>query len=202
MLTVCKIDAIPGISLAHETVLRRENVKEFYLASEIVCAAHEQARKILNDAQAGADAIRLQVRRETSQQLWQQAQVLLDDWQSEREEMQNSVIDIIKKSLTQALHLAFATPPPESRIKILIDHLRHTYDSPTPAVLLVHPHQLDRVKRYLTSHSNNWKIVGDDNQNKDELCLKSSTGKFYISWDSVTEKLFSAVAVDVEAQVL
>ncbi|MCX8961511.1 hypothetical protein EHW64_10205 [Erwinia psidii] len=200
MLNCRKINICPGIKRQKECIIRRENVEKFYLSEEIINAAIQQKNKILDEAHAEAEAIRLDVRHRVSRQFWQDAQVLLDDWQREREKMKEDILQCTKQLLAQALQLAFAKQPTEKRTEALIQHLRRNYDEKSPASLLVNPQLRIQVENVLKMHSNNhWEIIDDSRLQKDQLCLKSTTGDFFISWETVKEQLLSAVTENTDA---
>lgn len=195
MLVRYKISTVPRVLLLHNGILRRENIENCYLAVEIVDAAHAQTTEIMLAAQSAAAALRQQIHDEIAQQLWQQAQQLLSDWQSERIEMQDSVVKFTKELLTQVLRIAFSDKSVAAHNRILIKHLEKFCIDPTPALLIVNQTQLAATKAYLMSQQNDyWKVVGDSNQEKDSLRLKSANGNFTLRWQALTEQYLSAIA--------
>lgn len=195
MLTRRKLRTLTGSDLGHLTVLPREQASAFCQAGDIIDAAKAQARQITEEAQAEAGTIRLRIRHETAQQLWQEANGLLDEWQAERDEMQDAIVDCARQLVTQALALAFAEKPDEARTEILLRQLGNSLSARQSATLLVHPAQKREVESYLLAQQNtHWQLVEDVSLSKDELCLKSRSGQYTLSWQQLTDAVLSAVA--------
>ena len=194
MLTVHKINLLAGNSLVQQPVLRREEIANFFVAQQACDIANLRASETIKHAQLAAERIRHQAYEEVSKTLWKQAQVLLDDWQKEREEMRKQAVECAKQLLTQALRLALAKEPAKARINLLFKQLQKHPDANHAAMLIVNPRQYEQVEQFLGAQGDTpWTLVSDPQQAKDELCLKSPHGKYTIGWQTLTDTFLSAI---------
>ncbi|PDO83510.1 HrpE/YscL family type III secretion apparatus protein [Kosakonia sacchari] len=194
MLTVHKINLLAGASVVQQPVLRREEIANFFVAQQACDIANLHARETIKHAQLAAERIRHQAYEEVSKTLWKQAQVLLNDWQKEREEMRKQTVGCAKQLLTQALRLAFDKEPAKARIQTLLKQLQKHPEVNRAAMLMVNPRQYEQAEQFLNAQGDTpWTLVSDPRQAKDELCLKSPHGKYTIGWQTFTDSFLSAI---------
>jgi type III secretion protein L len=149
----------------HEPILRREQIADSLLASEILERARAQAERLLPLQEAQAQA----VQRQALADFWQQANTFLQAVQEQRQGLQQAMFEALETLLSQALaHLLDSTALAE-RVRALLRHLAQ------------------QVADY-------WQLKPDPALLPESLCLSHEHGQFEITWGDLRDGLLGSSA--------
>ncbi|WLG48113.1 type III secretion system stator protein SctL [Pseudomonas sp. FP1742] len=186
MLAVRKLTLAGDCQLIGESLLRREEIDDCLLAGQVLEAAREQAKSILDAALTDARALREVAAEQAQAQVWEQAQALLDDWRAQREQMWEGLNETARQLLDEALRTLLAEVPEPARIDTLLRHLKAAQPHDEASVLHCHPDLAHVLAERLPvlGHSN-WTVRADPQLPADGLSLRASSGDFNLSWQAL-----------------
>jgi type III secretion protein L len=176
----------------HEPILRREQIADSLLASEILEQARAQAERLLPLQEAQAQA----VQRQALADFWQQANTFLQAVQEQRQGLQQAMFEALETLLSQALaHLLDSTALAE-RVRALLRHLAQSQSPAAVATLRVHPDVFETVAQWLAASqvADYWQLKPDPALLPESLCLSHEHGQFEITWGDLRDGLLGSSA--------
>ncbi|WP_122875526.1 HrpE/YscL family type III secretion apparatus protein, partial [Pseudomonas viridiflava] len=126
-----------------EPLLRRETLEECLLADEVLHNARTQAETILAEAYAEADVLRQSCEEQARAQVWEEAQVLLDDLRTQREQALETLVETAAQLVSQALESLLEKVPTDKKVRSVIRQLALASSNQDAALLFCHPDQLE-----------------------------------------------------------
>lgn len=186
MLAVRKLTLAADCQLIGEPLLRRETIDDCLLAGQVLEAAREQAQRILDAALIEAQALRDDAAEQAQAQVWEQAQALLDDWRTQREQMWEGLNETARQLLNEALRTLLGEVPEPARIDALLLHLKAAQPADEASVLHCHPDlaQVLAERLRVLGHAN-WAVRADPQLPADGLSLRTGSGDFNLSWQAL-----------------
>jgi type III secretion protein L len=186
MLVVRKLMLVGDRQLIGEPLLRRETIEDCLLAAQVLEVAREQAQSILDAALTQAQALREDAAEQAQAQVWEQAQALFDDWQTQREQMWEGLNETARQLLDEALRTLLGEVPEPTRIDSLLRHLKAAQPADEASVLHCHPDlaQVLAERLRVLGHSN-WTVRADPQLPAQGLSLRTGSGDFNLSWQAL-----------------
>lgn len=163
-----------------ETILRREDLADMQLASEVLRHAQQQAQDILIDA-------RQQARQEQDQalaQFWDRANRFLQDLQLQRQTLQQEAMAAVEALLTATLTRLLDDTSLAERTRALVRHLADSQPDEATATLSAHPDLLDELRQWLAESrfAEHWQLKADPSLALHSLRLSDANGAFDVDW--------------------
>lgn len=184
--------SLPSTAVLVETLLRREDIADMQLASEVLRDAHLEAEQIR--AQAREQALR--ERDQAHVQFWESANAFLQNLQQQRQTLQRDSMNAVEEVLNSSLaRLLDQTTLPE-RTRALVRQLADGQRFEAVATLSAHPDMLDDLRQWLgeSRFAEHWQLKGDRLMAPQALRLSDANGAFEIDWASLRNGLLGQAA--------
>ncbi|WP_296262358.1 MULTISPECIES: type III secretion system stator protein SctL [unclassified Pseudomonas] len=175
-----------------ETLLRRQDIADLQLASEVLRDAHLAAGQILAEA-------REQGQRERDQahvQFWENANAFLQDLAQQRQALQRESMLAVEALLNAALASLLDDTTLAERTRALVRHLAASQRLEAVATLSAHPDVLDDLRQWLdqSRFAEHWQLKGDPLMAHHTLRLSDANGAFDIDWANLRNGLLGEPA--------
>ncbi|SEP66046.1 type III secretion protein L [Pseudomonas sp. NFACC02] len=163
-----------------EPLLRREDIADIQLASEVLSKARREAVLILEDA-------RLQAQQEKDQalgQFWANANQFLHGLDQERQALQRESMAAVEALLTRTLSRLLDDSTLAERTRALVRHLADSQPYEAQATLGAHPEMLDDLRHWLAQSrfAEHWQLKADPTLAPQSLRLSDANGAFDVDW--------------------
>ncbi|WP_085633481.1 type III secretion system stator protein SctL [Pseudomonas sp. R16(2017)] len=189
MLTRRRLSLSHPQALPDGPVLRLEVFEDSLLAGQLLAHARAQADTLLADAREEAERLRQAAQEQALAEVWQQADALLAQWQAQRQQMWDAILQSAESLLGQAWQRLLGEQGDAARIAALCRQLSAARPEDEPGVLHCHPDRLDLVANHLQQAQAVWSLRADPQQAPDSLCLRTEHGDFAIDWQALGSAL-------------
>lgn len=179
-LTLGRPHVLPG-----GLVLRRETLEDCVLAEQVLTTARAEADALLARAQDDAERLRDNAWQQACDEVWQQADAVLLQWQQEREQMWASITLTAEALVGTALRQLLAEQPDAARVSALLLQLRLAQPEDEAAVLYCHPDWLEPATQKLQQRQASWSVRADPQLAPQTLCLRTEQGDFRLNWTTL-----------------
>ncbi|WP_163001101.1 type III secretion system stator protein SctL [Pseudomonas viridiflava] len=174
-----------------EPLLRRETLEECLLADEVLHNARTQAETILAEAYAEADVLRQSCEEQARAQVWEEAQVLLEDLRTQREQALETLVETAAQLVSQALESLLEKVPTDKKVRSVIRQLALASSNQDAALLFCHPDQLEAVALSLETHDQpGWTLRTDASLDPDAISLRTEHGDFSLGWSGLQQHIW------------
>lgn len=189
MWNLRKINLLEGCD-SPGSLLLAEEIESYHQAEAILAEAQQQANEILASARQEADEYIAEQRRSCEGLFWQQAEVVMGDWQQQREQEASQLTSLAEKLLSQAMKQLLSDFSPEQRFSALLQQLLRQHSRQKQATLYCATHQQTDISEWLKQQAwFEWQLRGDDSLEEGQLKLVTESGELFISWDAICQQM-------------
>lgn len=194
MLTRRSLTLVSHQQRISEPLLRREAIERCLLAEQLLEAAQVQADALIETAREDARQLREDAGDKARAEVWQEAKILFEDWQVQREHMWQHIEQTARDLLLQGLQIVLGEQPSAARVDALFLHLKSAQPADEVGVLHCHPDLLEVVaERMKADGSRPWTLRADPLLGHDALCLQGEQGDFTLSWSTLQRSVLPSV---------
>lgn len=186
MLAKRRLDLSASAVLA-QTILRREDLADMQLASEVLRHARQQASELLEQA-------RQQAQQEQDQALalfWEQANQRLDSLEQQRKSLEHEAMEAVETLLNDTLAQLLDQATLAERTRALVRNLASSQSSEAQATLSCHPDMQTALVEWLAQSrfAEHWQLKTDTSLAPLSLRLSDANGAFDVDWASLRRGL-------------
>ncbi|MDY7564680.1 type III secretion system stator protein SctL [Pseudomonas sp. RTC3] len=170
-----------------EPIVRREDLADTQLASEVLDTARFQADQLLAQVQEHAQGLLDQALAE----FWDTANGFLQSLEEQRVASQRDALASAEELLNLALERLLDETSLVERIRALARNLAASQVVETAGTLSCHPKILEPLGEWLADSrfADHWQLKGDTSMPPDALRLSHANGAFDIDWRSLRRGL-------------
>ncbi|NWA82833.1 type III secretion system stator protein SctL [Pseudomonas sp. D2002] len=181
---------------AHKIELNTDEPSTLLIPRERL-ADYTQARRILEQAEAKAQALLLEAHAQcekilesASDEFWERANTQLYRWDSERQAM----LDHLEQAATSVINAAILSildeTVPAQRLTALLNKLLTAQLPTVQAELVCNPQDREPVEQWLSLHCGvPWTLRVEDRLAAQSLLLETEDGGFHINWTDALDNL-------------
>lgn len=169
-------------TLIKEPVIKQTWREEAVRAQSLLAHTQEQCEQLLAQALQHAEQIKHTAKEEASQAVWQSANALLQQWQSQSASHNETLLPQIQNVLQTALQRLCLDISQPDKITALLRQLQQAQGETAQATLYCHPDEVEPVKAQLAKqHNTFWRVIADAELPLGELCLSDAKGDYRTS---------------------
>ncbi|WP_110186388.1 HrpE/YscL family type III secretion apparatus protein [Pokkaliibacter plantistimulans] len=161
--------------------------------------AELQAESLLGEARAQAAVLAEQARAQAQEEVWQEANGLLQTLQQQRDALWDEVEQVAEQLVQSALQAVLGDMSAELRGQSLVRQLVATQRQAVPAVLrcttALQPVLEQALQQQRVRH---WQLETDPFVADDSVILETDAGVFRCSWSAICEQLNSTLNTHTE----
>lgn len=177
-------------TLSDGPVLRRETMETYQLAEQLLEAARLQGENLLIRAHQEAERLGEIAQAEAWAEVWRQADVLLEDWQHQRQQMWTDITSTAETLVGQVFQQLQGEQPVHARVRAVIHHLMISQTDEQAGVVYAHQDWLEPIKLQLNDAQARWSVRSDPELAPETVCLRTEHGEFYLSWGRLIDILW------------
>ena len=149
------IKKIPVTGLvASKVIIRRGELGALSEAADIVNAAHDRSIEIIQQAEADANEIRIKTREDAEREIWQEADGLLEDLKSVREQMAAQSIEVAQSILQKAWEILTGGLDDAEKLRFALEQAGRYFVSTSAMRIRVNPEMLADAQAWLEKRRN------------------------------------------------
>ncbi|WLG46819.1 type III secretion system stator protein SctL [Pseudomonas sp. FP1740] len=186
--------ALSSSAVLTQTILRRDDLADMQLATEVLGNAREQASQLLADAREQAQ----QEKDQALAQFWDSANIFLQRLERQRLALEREAISAVEDLFNSAMaQLLDETTLPE-RTRALVRNLAASQASEAVATLSYHPEMHGSLLQWLSDSrfAERWQLKADQSLAPLTLRLSDANGAFDIDWPSLRRGLLGAISAE------
>ena len=208
---------VGGQEVFSSTLVKRSQIDNTIAATDVMAAAHQQARQIIEAAQGEASAMLdraeeqaqkniAAVAQQFQQQLWDKLNEALQQWHQERQRMWDQIEQYAGALLNNALTSVLGSVPAEVQAQAMLTQLSASQRQPENAVLRCSRQLYPAVEQYLQQQNiSHWQLQQDPTVAEGLMILVTPSGEFQCSWENIVKQITNGEdgdAVDNDADEL